>query len=387
MTVRKRHVLFLAGFDPKGASYYHGLYRREAVKQGQVTAVEYLVGPRRTGPGGNAFWSVESRSCGTHAAVQTTMEHLRWDDLIRNEWPKGPLQVLWGSVLAYGHALASGRSLGRVWRVAPMTLFSLAWPALCWLGALLLASMLGLGVMFFLLYASAGAVSSGWAGLAGAAAGFCLLALALRLEKKWNTTWLLRIYRFADRWARGQLPGLDARLKEMTKRLDAAMADPDTDEVLVVGYSVGSMLAVSLISRWLERSPQVAIGRLSLLTLGHCIPLLALMPKASAFRKELGAVADEVALHWVDVSSPTDWGSFALADPVPLSLKRKAKNPRLMASPRFHTLFEAQRYMALRKDKRRIHLQYLMSGEQPGGYDYFDITAGSKHLWERRWDA
>ena len=47
MTVRRRHVLFVAGFDPKGASYYHGLYQRESARQAALGAWTYEVGPRR----------------------------------------------------------------------------------------------------------------------------------------------------------------------------------------------------------------------------------------------------------------------------------------------------------------------------------------------------
>ncbi len=62
-----------------------------------------------------------------------------------------------------------------------------------------------------------------------------------------------------------------------------------------------------------------------------------------------------------------------------------------MTSPRFHTLFAPAVYAKLKKDKRRMHLQYLMAGEVatgqvdevPGGYDFFSITAGSRSLRQR----
>ena len=55
-TVRRRHVFFLSGFDPKGASYYHGLYGKEAVRQGAITGVTYEVGPRERCDNGNSRW-------------------------------------------------------------------------------------------------------------------------------------------------------------------------------------------------------------------------------------------------------------------------------------------------------------------------------------------
>jgi hypothetical protein len=54
-----------------------------------------------------------------------------------------------------------------------------------------------------------------------------------------------------------------------------------------------------------------------------------------------------------------------------------------MASPRFHTLFDPATYAVLKKNKRRMHMQYLMAAQLPGGYDYFSLTAGSLDLRQR----
>jgi hypothetical protein len=35
------------------------------------------------------------------------------------------------------------------------------------------------------------------------------------------------------------------------------------------------------------------------------------------------------------------------------------------------------------RNKRRMHLQYLMAGERPALYDYFAITAGPSSLPDR----
>lgn len=380
MTVRRRHVFFLAGFDPKGASYYHGLYQRESARQAALGAWTYQVGPRVRQASGNDAWQVQAFEGGAGQLVNTTVEHLRWDDLVRREWPKGAWQVLRGSVSAYVHALASGRSLFKVWQVAPMTLFSLVWPGLCWLGvvglAALLASWLWVLLQVVLPGFLAGAVCTSVVGL--------VLAGAWRLEQRWNTTWLLRIYRFADRWARSGMPWLDQRLDKMATRVQEVLHDPEVDEVLVVGYSVGSMLSVSVLARALEASLDKR-APVALLTLGHCVPLLGLMPRAGGFRQELAKIAQAPQVFWVDISSPTDWGSFALADPVALCLQQSALNPRAMVSPRFHTLFESAHYLQLRRDKRRMHLQYLMSGDVLGDYDFFDLTAGPRRLKERVW--
>ena len=88
--IRRRHVFFLSGFDPKGASYYHGLYARQAPLQGAITGVRYQVGARRRQPDGSSSWDITSETArGEH--TRTTFEYVRWDDIVRAHWPRTPL--------------------------------------------------------------------------------------------------------------------------------------------------------------------------------------------------------------------------------------------------------------------------------------------------------
>ena len=368
--VRQRYVFFVSGFDPKGASYYHGLYSAQAALQGAVSGVTYTVSARSKRPNGNSRWTVDASS--PAGATHTTYEFARWDDIVRSRWPRGAFGVLAGSIRAYMSALGSGMGLVKVWRVAPKTLFSLAYPALFWLGVLLVAALAGWAISAF-----AGSV-------AGAVAAIVVLAAALQWERRLHTSWLLRIYQFAADWAAHRIAALPDRLDRLAQDIHRQLQDPEIDEVLLVGFSVGSMLAVSAAARVKQLASDSELRRLSMLTLGHCIPLLGLMPRARAFRKELAQVAALPPLAWSDYSSPTDWGSFALVDPVALCLgpKRALSGP-VLASPRFHTVFEPATYAQIRGDKRRMHLQYLMAGERPGSYDYFAFTAGPLRLADR----
>jgi hypothetical protein len=373
--VRRRHVFFLSGFDPKGAGWYHALYARHAAAQGGVSAQCYEVGPRRRGADGNATWTVRH---GTGAgAVETTYEYVRWDDLVRAHWPRRAWDVAWAALAAYAAMLRSGR-LAQVRAAAPRTLMPLAFPALFWLALVLLAGVSAVAAASLL---PGGIVLRVPVAVLVAAA---VLACAFAWERRLHTGWLLRIYRFAHLHSLGRVQGIDERLDRLAAQIDTRLRDPGIDEVLVVGFSVGSILAVSAVARAAECGAPAA-GKLALLTLGHCIPLMGLMPAAARFRAELARLAREEGVSWVDFSSPTDWGSFALVDPVPLCLGPGAAPParRRFVSPRFHCLFAPEAYRALRRDKRRMHLQYLMSGERSGDYDYFALTAGPLPLRAR----
>ncbi len=378
--VKRRHVFFLSGFDPKGAAYYHRLYRTQAALQGAVTDTQYEVSDRKNLNNGNAVWTVRSGD------TQTVYEYVRWDDIVRAHWPRGAWQVLIGSLRVYALLLSMPLMLHKVWRVANRTLVSLFYPAIYWLVMGLLA-LLGAGLMVGL----SGGFLDLPVGMAWLSAGLMagsVLSAAWQLEKRLHTSWLLRIFRFATQHAAGQVPDLSARWDSVAAQIRQALLKPDVDEVLLVGFSVGSMGAVSAAARTVQNcsdAPQ-ALVKLSVLTLGHCIPMFALMPAAHALRTELACVGASQEVFWLDCSSPSDWGSFALVDPVVLcSGNKDAKgiNPRAMISPRFHALFEPDIYAALKKDKRRMHMQYLMAGQLPGSYDYFSWTAGVRALRQR----
>ena len=138
--VLRRQVFFFSGFDPKGAAYYHRLYREGAQAQQATSGDRYRVGPReRTDEPLSQHWQVECQPAGPQPAepVFSDIEFLAWDDLVRAQWPKGIVGVTVGSVLAYVAALSSGMALVRVWKQTPRTLVALAYPALFWLLALL----------------------------------------------------------------------------------------------------------------------------------------------------------------------------------------------------------------------------------------------------------
>ena len=382
--VLRRQVFFVSGFDPKGASYYHALHQAEAAKQDAVTGTTTTaVGPRTRDPQGNSQWTVTTApnaSTPGSAGCHTVYEFARWDDIVRKHWPRSAWRLLVDLVFGYSLIIRSG-GIATTWRLSRKTLVGLAYPLVVIGGCLLVAVVLSL-------WAASVLAGLGAATPVAAVAGAAVLALGLwathRLEARLNSTWLVRIFSFSGRHACGQLPELDERMDALAAKINTALQREDLDEVLVVGFSVGSILSVSSMARALPATqPLPARPVLSLMTLGHCIPLLGLLPQAVRFRGELKVLAAAPALRLIDFSSVTDWGSFALVDPVNacrITLPKGQKHNPTMRSPRFHTQFAAATYDTLKHNKRRIHMQYLMAGELPSEYDYFAITAGPVSL-------
>ena len=388
--VRRRHVFFLSGFDPKGAAHYHALFQALVVEQSSVNKMSVSVSARQRNTAGNSSWQVEANSPGG-TKCETIYEFCRWDDIVRNNWPRNVWRLLVDMGVAYARMLTSGK-IGIVWHLSRKTLVGLIYPLVVLGGGL---------VMSITLSASTAAAlrALGASPFAAGAAALMTLALAvwciLEFEKRLNTAWLVRIFSFSGKHAHGQLPELEHRLNIIARHIAEKIRARDVDEILIVGFSVGSILAVSSLARALEASSPPgndadgflpAEATISLLTLGHCIPMLGLLPQAKAFRNELSALAQTNRLYWMDFSSPTDWGSFALVNPVDaccVPLKADTQHNPTMRSPRFHKLFTPPTYARIKHDKRRMHMQYLMAGELCLEYDYLAITSGALTLQQR----
>ncbi len=383
-TVRRRHVFFIAGFDPKSPRYYQALYRREARRQSLVSGLPVRVdkGCTRPTPFSTA-WRVGSEADGE--VVDTVVEILQWDDIVRAHWTDSAWGVLTGGVRAVAFGLRDG-AVGRMFRLFRPPVYAAFLPIVLMLMGGLLAVAIGIVV--------ASALSGSAAGLPpvfGAAAGtltaFALTALLLRLVHRMQITWLLRLLRFTVLQANGQVAGLDDRLAAFATRIAAVAAAAENeavDEILVVGHSVGASLAIDALGQWLDRQHDAGTRTPTLLSLGHCMPLLSALTPASRFRQHLQRVAN-AGIDWLDITAPIDWAAFPGIDPVTAAGLPPAPagwHPRLL-SPRFHRLFSPATYAVLKRKRFKVHRQYLMAGERPGRYDYFAITAGPLTLRQR----
>jgi hypothetical protein len=170
-----------------------------------------------------------------------------------------------------------------------------------------------------------------------AAVAFLLVLLERRLDARFNMYWLMRSYAFIRRQVLGRTPELEARLDAQAAQVAERLRGAQDDEVLVVGHSSGANNAVQVVARALRLMGGTAQGARPVLSLST-----------------------------LDVP-----GQSPLPD-----------HPKLL-SPRFAEMFDAAGYRSLKKDKFRMHFQYLMASERAVDYDYFRITAGARTLGQR----
>ena len=200
----------------------------------------------------------------------------------------------------------------------------------------------------------------------------------------WLGWYLMHDYAFSAGHGGAYPPEQEARMRAFTDRIAGALTG-DIDEVLLVGHSSGAYMAVSLLADLIRAGRVPAEGpKLALLTLGHVVPMVSFLPKATRLRADLAFLSTQDTITWVDVSAPGDGCSFALCDPVAVSgVAPAGQRWPLVISAAFSKTLSAERRKALRWNLFETHFQYLGAFDQPGDYDYFQITAGPRTLATR----
>lgn len=372
--VRKRHVFYFSGFDPRGPAHYHALYGSESKLQAPLNGLDLRVGKRRRNGRLATSWTISLGGGGT----ETEYEFLRWDDLIRKRWPKNEVQLLKSALPVYWVFLRANL-VGKLLKIAWPSALTVSYPILAFFGVLLAG--LGLAALFL--------VSWGWLGLLPA--GLLLAAsvlLARWLDGRFRSYWLLRTYGLMQPWAYGKVPELDERIREFARHIADQIHAGDADEILLVGHSVGTILSIPLIAEILRLEPRLGQDgpAFGLVTLGNCIPLVSLLPGSGIFRGRLAQVATAPGVRWLDFSARRDGASVTQVDPLAVSgISRPPGIPRrpMQFPVRIVKMFSPEAYARLKKDIFRVHFQYIMAGDLLTDYDFFAITAGQKSLAER----
>jgi len=358
--VRRRTVLYVHGFDPRGPAPYHRMFAEEAARQAAVSGGEIGVGARRRGGRDADQWEVRARFDG--AATRTAWVFLRWDDVVRRLWTRdGPRLVaeIWTAVaIAWRTGL-----LGRSWRRARPLALALLLPlaSATAFQALAAAGAAGLSLLAWWGARRLGAPAAAGLLLALAALPIApLLALAAwrRFDAALRVSWLVQSMTNITRAARDRRPDVRKAAERIAERILEAAASFDADEVLVVGHSYGAAVAVMALARALERDPR--LGRrpggpaVSFLTLGQSIAAWDQVAQGGRFHQDLEAVVRAAEkpetgrgrIAWLDVTSPSDGASSSRLDPfelVEIGAGRPARR-----SPHFHLILSRERFRRIR---------------------------------------
>jgi pimeloyl-ACP methyl ester carboxylesterase len=383
--IQRRLVIYVQGYDPRGLAEYYRMFRREFRRTCELYGLTGKVSRPQDDP--KRFitaWDVTTDGDGWQVATRYLF--LRWEDIIRKDFAR----PVWWKILhmyrAMGNAIVNGvvvRILKAHWRFGLFTLFPL----------LLMTTWLLFGVFFGVfcmnLVAGLGApalVAKGVGAVTGIGAFSSLLWLTEPL------TYLLYLCDdvvATDQFAHRERPDWEARMETFAGYVADAVRESDADEVVIVGHSSGSFLAVDVVDRALARDP--ALGRhgppVRLLTLGANLPIVGFQPGAKWFRDRLRRLAQAPGIDWVDYQSRHDIMNFWPFDPVAghdIVLEAdERRNPHVVAIS-FRDLWKPGNFGRRRWRFFQAHFQFLLANERLGAaYDYYLICCGPIDLMTR----
>jgi pimeloyl-ACP methyl ester carboxylesterase len=369
--IARRHVFFIAGYDPIDPVSQHRRFRREAAQFEATWNVTAAISALdRAHDHLSAHWWVTSR--GPDWQMKTTYELLCWHDIVLADFARSRPRRLGDAAVSLGEYLITGtlaRFFAAFWRFGLFFLTPFV--------EVLLFAVVAIAVG----QAVAGAVAPHGVGLAlvWLLSGLALFALLLRWPgERWRVSQALALFTFARDYVYRR-PDFDQRVERFAERLVAAVRAGGVDEILVVGHSIGAALAADALARALVLDPD--LGRrgpsICLLTVGGTIAQVTLHPAAAWLRARVHRVAAEPTIVWAEFQARDDAINFYRFDPVMLvrTADGETGKPQIRRV-HLHEMLTAATFQRLRWDFMRLHYQFIMANERRTMYDYFMLVCG-----------
>lgn len=356
-------MFHVAGYEPLTPDAVYRRFVREVRRFETTWSTAASVSEAEINEDG-ATWRVVA--AGPNWRVETDYRLVRWDDLIHRArrqpmWRRIPL-----GLLAFVDFVTGGALWGYFrnnWRYALFFLY----PYVLFAAFAALAAFAGSLV--------AEAVAST---LAGIAAGVLIFGVLLRWPgRRLYLPLMFDDWIFARTYVRHGDTVLDARLDRAAGEIAAAARAGEVDEVVILGHSLGAVLAVDLVDRALKGDP--ALGRsgprVVLLTVGSSILKIGLHGGAKRFRAALGRVASASAVFWAEYQAIIDVMNFYKTNPVE-AMGLAAPGRPVVRVVRVSRMLEPAYYRRIKRDFFRLHRQFVSGNDRRAAYDYFMLLCG-----------
>jgi hypothetical protein len=368
--VRKRHVVYVEGFDRRGADGYYDLFQRACDCFQQQWPISLTVGPLELDSEDFAHWLIALRTATWQVA--TRYDFLRLDKFVQSE---SALPMRCHIVRSLRWAVddfvsgAQFRIFRASWRFSLHLMYFQLF-LLTWLGLPVM-----IGFVMHQVHFPAMAILA-----VSAVAALAAISLLRLIADRFFVTQVISCWAALRAFAGGHATWLDQAIEGCAGRIVAIAGAKDTEEIVVVGHSCGAAIASAAMARALDLDPDLGrrAARLTLLTLGSIIPGVALHPKAQRMRTIVGRLGVEPTLTWIDCQARKDVLSFSNFNPVQslgLDLEGQQCNP-LIWPVLLEKMVSPAHYRRLRWNWFRLHCQYLMAADRRAAYDYVLLVGG-----------
>jgi hypothetical protein len=361
--VAKRLVFHVGGYDPitPHASAQRRFVRE--IRRFELTwSVKASISALHEGVD-ETKWSVIANGPNWH--VETDFHLVRWDDVIeqfrrRTIWQRIPL-----GVIAFLDFVTAGALWGYFrtnWHYAAFFLYPFVM-----FGALI-ATAYFVGV--YALHASETIPAI-------ITIGSVLAAFVLGCWRWLHLDSLFDDWIFSRAYVRRGNAILEQRLHRIAQEIVSVAHGSDADELLVVGHSLGAVIAVDLLDRALKLDP--SLGRqgipITFLSIGSSILKIGLHKGAKRFRAAVEHVAQAPGIFWGDYQARIDIMNFYNTDPM-AEMSLTTEHGPVVRLVEFSRTLERVMYRSIRLKFYRVHCQFISGNDKRALYDYFMLVCG-----------
>jgi len=214
--------------------------------------------------------------------------------------------------------------------------------------------------------------------LTGALTGLATFAMLLAGPWRWlHLAPLFDDWIFSSNYIHVGYPVLTHRLDRIAEQVIEAARQSSVDEILLVGHSLGAVLAADLVDKVLALQPALGLSgpRFAFLTVGSSVLKIGLHRNAHNFRAALERVARAPGVFWGDYQARVDVMNFPGIHPMAAMALTSNVGPvvRLVEMSR---MLERAMYRQIRLRFFRLHCQFISGNDRRADYDYFMLVCG-----------
>ena len=373
--IRRRHVLYVEGYDPQGPEGYHNLFSRSFRRFLKIWPLKTKIGELQIDSDDLAHWTIDA--AGPNWQVSTRYDFLRQEQMIRANmaepmWRQVPRALGW--TLNY---LVTG-TLFRIYRASyqyGLALTTFQMMIIWWL----VLSGLGGWLAGWLAMRFTGAPLAVGMILGVAAAPICFRLLR-PVANKFFAVQINSHWPYLLEYARGGPSCWDRCIEAGAQRLVEIARANEAGEIVVVGHSGGGVTGPALVARALEIDPDLGRHgpRVVLLTPGSLMPGIGLHPGAVRVRDVTRRLAVEPSILWIDVQARADILNFFNFDPVAgigIDAGPARCNP-LIWLVRLRDGLSPAFFKKIGRSWFRLHYQFIMANDNRAPYDYLMLVCG-----------
>ncbi|MCP4383498.1 MAG: hypothetical protein GY798_19125 [Hyphomicrobiales bacterium] len=372
--VSTRRVVHISGFEPVSPSRLERRMDSGLRHFAPVWGADSIVAPAEVSADGRSMtWT--ATTSGANWTTKCRYSILRWDDLMAPYVERSWLGRILHGYKALGEFVFTG-TMRRYFKANLRYGLFAIYPLLLLVGFLLLA-----------IAAATVAVAVGvpYSALVGPIIGVVIFVLLLRfLGGYFFLDFALADWAFAADLCRRDVSGLDGILDQFADEVVDAMRDPEADEVLLSGVSLGAVMMVEALARAFARTPGLDkdARRTALLTVGSSIMKIGLHPAAAELRRVVHRIGAERSLLWAEYQAKVDPINFYRTDPVADLGNPKTGSP-VVTMIHIRKMMSEEGYRRAQRSSLHLHRQFVKPNAKRYFYDFYHIGFGPLRLADR----